>query len=191
MQAKLWIPMKIHSAFIATLLLATCCFVLTPSSAGKNSPCATQRPANGWHTYVDRVHRFCFSYPPIYKRVQDRRNPYYHPEIKYIQFQRTHTDAYIVVWFENESFDLQEFVPRAESPTGVDSPPEPVKVGEYTFYYYGRGGGGVAYPDNYFFDLRGKTLRIAFDGPYPGDSNTPTAETKKLESEILATFRTF
>jgi hypothetical protein len=83
---------------------------------------------------------------------------------------------------------LQSFVKTA--PTGYETPPEPVHVGQYTFYYYGPGGGGVQYPDKYFFNLWGKTLYITFDGPYVGDK-TPSAETKKLESEILATFSTF
>ena len=52
------------------------------------------------------------------------------------------------------------------------------------------GGGGVQYADEYFFNLRGKTLTITFDGPYDG-GKTPSAETKKLELEILATFSVF
>jgi len=95
----------------------------------------------------------------------------------------THTSS-----FENKPFNLQRFAETA--PTGVESPPSPVQVGEYTFYYYGPGGGGVSYPDLYFFNLRGKTLHITFDGPYIHDK-TPSAETRKLERELLATFRLF
>jgi hypothetical protein len=89
---------------------------------------------------------------------------------------------------DGKAFDLQSFVETA--PTGIESPPEPVHIGRYTFYYYGPGGGGVQYADAYFFDLRGKTLTVTFDGPYDGDK-TPSAETKKLEPEIMATFCTF
>jgi hypothetical protein len=64
------------------------------------------------------------------------------------------------------------------------------RAGEYAFYYYGPGGIGVSYPNTYFFNLRGKTLYITFDGPYINDK-TPSAETKKLERELLATFRLF
>jgi hypothetical protein len=45
----------------------------------------------------------------------------------------------------------------------------------------------VQFADRYFFNRRGKTRYVTFDGPYENDK-TPTAETKKLEREILATF---
>ena len=178
--------MKKESACIAILLLAACGSVLAQASAEERVPCGTQSPSDGWHTYVDRVHDFCFRYPSIYKRVPSVTG--FHAKKQAITFQRLHSDAYIFVWFENKPFNLQRFAKTAA--TGWESPPSPVRVGKYTFYYYGRGGGGVAYPDAYFFNLRGKTLYVTFDGPYMND-NTPSAETKKLEREILATFRTF
>jgi hypothetical protein len=58
------------------------------------------------------------------------------------------------------------------------------------FYYYGPGGGGVCYPDQFFYDLRGKPLSISFAGPCVEDK-TPTASTKEMEQKLLATFRTF
>jgi hypothetical protein len=76
------------------------------------------------------------------------------------------------------------------APTGFDSPPESQRMGENTFYNYGPGGGGVQYPDGYYFNLRGKILVIDFDGPYENDK-TPTPETKKMEQKVLATFREF
>ncbi len=135
--------MKTNSACI-TILLAACCSAPAQTSAGKGVPCGTQSPADGWHTYVNRVHGFCFRYPSIYKRV-----PNVTGKKQLIKFQRLRSDAYIFVWFENKSFDLQRFAEMA--PTGCESPPEPVRVGEYTFYSYGPGGGGVTYPDLYFF----------------------------------------
>lgn len=76
------------------------------------------------------------------------------------------------------------------APTGIESPPEPFPVGKNTFYYYGPGGGGVSYPDGYFFDLRGKLLVIDFDGPYENEK-TPTPETKQMERKILESFQEF
>ena len=168
-------------AFIAILLLAACHSVQAQTSAEKRVPCGTPSPADGWRTYVDRIHGFCFRYPSSYKRLINAKN-------QAIKFQSLHSDAFIFVWFEDKPFDLQRFAETA--PTGVESPPSPVHVGEYTFYYYGPGGGGVSYPDGYFFNLRGKTLYITFDGPYINDK-TPSAETKSLERKLLATFRLF
>ena len=71
---------------------------------------------------------------------------------------------------------------------GSESPPEPIKIGRYTFYYYGPGGGGVCYPDEYFFNLRGKTLNIDFDGPCRNDK-TPTPEIKEIERRLLSCSR--
>jgi hypothetical protein len=173
--------MKTNPVCIAILLLAACCCAPTQTSAGTGVPCGSPNPPDGWHTYVDRIHGFCFRYPSSYKRIPSAKQ-------QIIKFKSLHSDAYIFVWFENKPFDLQRFVKSA--PTGYDSPPSPVQVGEYTFYYYGPGGGGVSYPDAYFFNLLGKTLYITFDGPYINDK-TPSAETKKLERELLATFRLF
>jgi hypothetical protein len=49
----------------------------------------------------------------------------------------------------------------------ADEQPTIVKVGENVFYYYGRGGGGVPYPDEYFYNLDGNILGISFDGAIP------------------------
>lgn len=76
------------------------------------------------------------------------------------------------------------------APMGYETPPDRVRIGKNTFYYYGPGGGGVAYPDGYFFNLRGKILVVDFDGPYENEK-TPTPATKKMEQKLLASFRDF
>ena len=98
------------------------------------------------------------------------------------------TTASIIVSLEDRPFNLDSFA--AGAPTGIENPPEPKQFGSETFYYYGPGGGGVQYPDQYFFDLKGKTLFITFDGPYINDK-TPSQETKNMEEQLLATLRTF
>ena len=47
------------------------------------------------------------------------------------------------------------------------------------------------YPDQYYFNLKGKTLRIGFDGPYEDGIKTPTAEAKETEQKVLESFREF
>jgi hypothetical protein len=85
------------------------------------------------------------------------------------------------------AFDLQKLI--REAPTGYETPPTPQLYGANVFYYYGRGGGGVAYPDVYYFNVDGHALRIVFDGPYR-DSNSPTDKTRAIEKVILSSFRT-
>lgn len=74
--------------------------------------------------------------------------------------------------------------------TGWEAPDQ-IEVGKFKFYYYGAGGGGVTYPDDYFYDLNGQVLLIRFDGPYPPNHKTPSDETKQMEKTVLGSFRTF
>jgi len=162
-------------------------------------PCRVQNAPSGWVVYINKLHGFCFSYPPVYTPVakpwlekyasypQAVRKAAQEGRLLRLQHQEFE-DASIQVLVENKAFDLQNFV--KEAPTGIESPPEPAKFGNYTFYYYGTGGGGVCYPDQYFFNLHGKTLHISFDGPCVNDK-TPTPETKEIEHRLLQTFRTF
>lgn len=85
------------------------------------------------------------------------------------------------------AFDLRKLIRGA--PTGYDKPPDPQRFGANVFYYYGRGGGGVAYPDMYFFNLNGRALQIVFDGPYGGGSNSPTDKIQAVDKVILSSFR--
>lgn len=96
--------------------------------------------------------------------------------------------AAIGVCVIDELFSTSSLVMMA--PTGIESPPEPVHAGKNKFYYYGPGGGGVSYPDGYYFNLRGEILVIDFDGPYANDK-TPTAATKEMALKVLATFSIF
>lgn len=77
------------------------------------------------------------------------------------------------------------------APTGyVDIPPEAVHFASNTFYYYGPGGGGVSYADQFFFNVRGRAFAIAFAGPYT-TSNEPAQVTKDIEAKMLSSLRRF
>jgi hypothetical protein len=180
------------------------CFAVVAAMAQEttHAPCPVENAPKGWMVYIDRAHGFCLSYPPAYtpsaKSWLDeyKSAPDYWRTLseavhegRLLQLQhKKFADASIWVWLQPTQFDLETFIEGA--PTGSESPPEPVEIGRYTFYYYGPGGGGVCYPDQYFFNLRGKTLKIDFDGPCRGDK-TPTPETKEIERRLLPTFRTF
>jgi hypothetical protein len=66
-----------------------------------------------------------------------------------------------------------------------------VRAGSRTFYFYGAGGGGVNYPDQFLTDLRGRILDIELDGPYGESFKSPNKVTKALEKEVLATVRIY
>jgi hypothetical protein len=172
---------KVLNALAVCLLVG--CFGSRQAAAASRIPCVAQGATAGWKTYIDRKHGFCLLYPPIYKRVS---NTIRQEDI--VTLSRSDLEASIYIAFEDKAFNLQSFVERA--PTGYDSPPDPVRAGPSTFYYYGPGGGGVSYADQYFFYLKGKTLYISFDGPYVNDK-TPSPETKALEPKLLSSLRTF
>jgi len=167
----------LRSSTYLTLLLSM--FYFAQTSVAADVPCSAKSGPAGWRTFVDRTHRFCFQYPPTYKTIPDtseRRS-----------IVALDAEGEIYVWLDKRPFKVEEL--EAFSRSG-NPPPEPTKIGGVTFYYVGPGGGGVFYPDDYFFNLRGKILHIEFDGPYFHD-NHPFEETKKLEPKLLATFQTF
>src|SRR5205823_7116957 len=119
-----------NSVRIAVFILATCGSVPAQMSAAKNIPCPTRSATTGWKTYVDRVHGFCFSFPSAYRRTRKATD-----EPNRIRLQHRRLDARIFVLFENKPFNLQRFVKSA--PTGYETPPEPMQIGDEAFYYYG------------------------------------------------------
>jgi hypothetical protein len=149
------------------------------------TPCATgaQSETSHWRVYIDREHHFCFRYPKSYVPIPHPRAGCRGPKLE--DKKRV---ANIGVCVLEEKFQPDVLVRMA--PTGIDSPPKPIQIGENTFYYYGPGGGGVDYPDVYYFDLGGKILGIDFDGPYENEK-TPTPATKQMEQRVLKSFQEF
>lgn len=161
-------------------------------------PCAKSLQP-GWATFTDRTHGFCFQYPPQYRSRKPVRRPYLRKESKLLIFLANGEPprfgengewpaASISVVFSTEAFDLERIV--IDAPNGVIAL-SPVQVGSNTFYYWGSGGGGANYPDSYFFNLRGKTLRLTFDGPYNPAEKSPDENTREIERKVLATFELF
>jgi hypothetical protein len=146
-------------------------------SVSADVPCGAQSGPAGWRTFVDRTRRFCFQYPPTYKAIRDTSQRG--------SIVALHAEGEIYVWLDKR-FKLEQLDEISRS----GNPPEPTQINGLTFYYVGPGGGGADYPDDYLFNLRGKILHIEFDGPYIND-NHPSEEAKKLEPQLLATFRTF
>jgi hypothetical protein len=130
----------------------------------------------GWKQYEDRRNRFNFSYPPIFveKHVGDSL------ELSNSFFSETLISVHIGSKWNLESY-------AGKGPTGIEDPPEPQKIGTNVFYYWGPGGGGVSYPDQYYYNLNGKELYFGFDGPYINDK-TPCDWMKSIEKKILESF---
>ncbi len=188
------------SVFLAFLFLVRGNSLALGTENKSASRCPISNLEKGWTVFVDPVHRFCFQYPSTYEQLRPPFEPdRFHPDAKVIaQFESaelrraTEEDrarAAIFLSFSKVSFNLQNFI--SDAPTGVERPPSPVRFGALTFFYYGPGGGGVAYDDIYYFNLHNRTLRIVFDGPFDGHSKSPSEKTQQIESAILASFKIF
>lgn len=177
-----------------------------PGEVGGYAPgspsCPTENTPAGWKTYINERYRFCFSYPPVYRPIAEPwLEKYTHDAEASSQVRQAAEEGLLLRLVHTqypevcicgtvgaEAWDLQSLARYA--PTGEEGPPKPKLIEDQVFYYYGPGGGGVSYRDQFFYDLRGKTLYIMFNGPY-SDDKTPPPETKKIEAQVLATFRTF
>jgi hypothetical protein len=89
----------------------------------------------------------------------------------------------LVVALDPQPFDLKTIGQHYEHTGWVEA--VPFHVGGHTFYYIGAGGGGVRYPDTFFYKLHGRTLVIEFSGPYPPASKSPSEETEGIEKIVL------
>ena len=136
-----------------------------------------------WKTYHNDQYSFEFQYPPFYELtgVSGGRN------IPLVAFKYIGKDADMLVSIDTGKFSLTNL--RTYAPTGLDGfDPTSLTLNNNVFYYYGPGGGGVEYPDIYFYNLNGKILIFNFFGPYENDKS-PTNEMKTVEKQILSTFK--
>lgn len=169
-----------------------------PSNGTPDNPCAAEHAQPGWRTFVSQTHRFCFQYPPQYRSEKGPQKLHLGKEYKLLAYftnrearepdpNREWLDPSITVIFSKLRFTL-EYV-KKNAPTGLETP-DVVQIGSHTFYAWGPGGGGVTYPDVYYYDLHGQILSLVFDGPYDR-GKSPVEETKEIERKLLASFRTF
>lgn len=171
--------------------------------AGGRNPCRTKPTQPNWQIFVDARDGFCFEYPPEYKVAPTVAAPgighppatewvarlAIHPRPMVISVAEDQDNASIDVIAEGARFRASELTRYA--PTGLqDVAPKLIHTAHLDFYYYGPGGGGVDYPDAFYFGLRGKTYALLFWGPYKGDKS-PAEETGAMEPKVLGSVRKF
>ncbi|MCK5459746.1 hypothetical protein KAI52_01385 [Candidatus Parcubacteria bacterium] len=149
-----------------------------------------EKDISDWQIYRNEEYGFEVKYPEDYNIVAfPQLNEYQKSQgMIYLSYLK-HSDvnASISIRLTSINFNLQDIKQRF-APTGNESFPEQIRAGQNTFYFYGFGGGGVSYPDNYFYNLNGKVLIISFDDPYIR-TKTLSNETRQLESRILSSFK--
>jgi hypothetical protein len=154
-------------------------------------------PQLGWREFLDRSHHICFWYPSSYhlKTKVDTADVAGNTQARVKLISRTprradandRENSSITVWFLTEPFQLDRMI--KDAPNGLLLPPTAKRFGPNVFYFYGAGGGGVAYPDVYFFDHRGQTAKIVFDGPYGGEGKSPIGTAQAIEKTFLLSFK--
>jgi len=188
---------------LALLIASVAAYSRSPSNANGATfvERAPQREEVGtnlrhWRKYINRQYGFSFWYPDTYRPRAlpppdswDKVRPYQKRLL--LLERRDDPDANLWIGIDLRPFNLST-MSHSHSKGGMDPDWTPVghPIGRHTFYFFGPGGGGVNYTDDYFVELKGKTLGFYFGGPYV-NSNQPSRETQLLEPKILNTFRTF
>jgi hypothetical protein len=152
---------------VSLLAIASCGL----AGASDHSPCDLHRTRTGWHVFVDDQDRFCFEYPREYHvaptvfapgvstgdatRFIGRLTTAPSPSER--ASPHDPKNATINAFAYGIPFRLEDLAKRA--PTG-DSSPQLIHAVHGDFYYYGRGGGGVDYPDVFYFGIRAAHTRL-------------------------------
>jgi hypothetical protein len=110
-------------------------------------------------------------------------------KLLYLSTSTGENQGNIFLIFDRRPFNLATLETAHAHTSWVE--PHQIQIGKLTFFYYGTGGGGVTYPDDYLYDLNGLNLEISFDGPYPPNSKSPSEETRQMEKKLLESFRVF
>jgi hypothetical protein len=141
-----------------------------------------------WITYVNIDHHFRIQYPDSYLPKDSSLVLRSQDIVTLLSLHNPENDAWIELYYDPHEFSLEYLIGFA--PTGSSDAPDAQIIGLNTFYYYGLGGGGVAYPDQYFMNLSGNVLIFIFDGPYL-NAQTPSQEAKIVEKQMLSTLQIY
>ena len=148
------------------------------------TPTPTPAETVSWRTYRNDEYGFEFEYPASYQEtILETQSPILKGITSFEMVEGKGLDVVLDV----NTFSL-DYLKTYYAPTGNESfNPEQKVFGKNTFYYYGPGGGGVCYADQYFLNLTNKILHFRFHGCE--NDKTPSDEMKFIEQQILSTFR--
>jgi len=166
------------------MLAASTALTISPSAQPTTQP--TTDPTVNWKTYISPDYGLSFKYPDFYQTDKISQSPK-NPGIDMVGFKNAGGDASFHIYRSQTKFTVDSL--KKYAPTGSeDLPPIKRMFGQNTFYYYGAGGGGVNYSDQFFYDIDGNILIFVFNGPYGDNEKSPSKEVQTFESQILTTF---
>lgn len=149
-------------------------------------PKPTVTPNANLSSYRNDVYKFSFDYPNVYKLQDIGGSATSSDGKKIIASFAGKKEQYIEVIFDSSTFSTENLKKYA-STGNEDFPPTPVAGISTQFYYYGPGGGGVCYPDQYFTKLNNGILIFRFLGCE--DDKTPSATVKSYALQIMKSFK--
>ena len=156
---------------------------LRPVSTISPTSVQNQVPDGTWKTYRNEEYGFEFEYPPEYREISKENLT----ETAQLAYFKAEDNSEFSVLLDDGAFSLEYL--RKYAPTGAEGfNPEKITIADKTFYYYGPGGGGVCYPDQYFINVNNKVLLFKFFALCENDK-TPPEYIKNVASHILSTFR--
>lgn len=187
-----WLVLILSNLVSLLIGLTFAKFVFVPATIQPVQPIPTptqvQEPVvSNWLVYQNPIYKFQFNYPPEFVSPIDGGGVNFVDNQNLVNLSSQEYKNTIRIDLDPQKFSLDYL--RKYAPTGSENfAPQPKTFGTNTFYYYGPGGGGVNYADQYFYNLNGQILIFIFDGPYENDK-TPSESTKQLANQILSTFK--
>ncbi len=180
-------------ALIAVVVLAGAVYgwmkfyLPSPVALESASPSPSVDPTAGWKTYTNTQYGIELRYPTDFESgLWTGSGVLGGTGLLCIRQQgETHPRIMGMAIYPQGTFTIP-FINKFQ-PTGPDAPTV-VHVGDNQFYFYGPGGGGVAYADQYFFNANGRLVVIDFSEVDQQD-RSPSASTQQLEQQILSTFK--
>jgi len=142
---------------------------------------------SNWLNYEDYYYGFKFMYPISYilQETSGGGRSYINNNISLAKFITTDNKTLEVFLDDSELFSVENL--KKYAPTGSeDIVPTSRSLSGSIFYYYGPGGGGVCYPDQYFYNLRDQILIFEFYGCE--NDKQPPEDTKIIEQHLLSSF---
>ena len=145
-----------------------------------------QIDTSDWKTYRNEEYGFEFKYPTTILQQTNNGSQVNNKNIILAKFKTKDNKAIEVLFDYGSVFSIDYL--KKYAPTGSeDLDPEKLIFGNNIFYYYGPGGGGVCYPDQFFHDYKGKIFILNFFGCE--NDKQPPESTKIIERQILSTFK--
>jgi hypothetical protein len=154
---------------------------IEPTAIPSATPTSTS-----WTTYQNAIYQFEFQYPTIFVHQKtNNEEKIYNNNIRLADF-KTADGKELTILLDKNNFSV-DYLKKYAPTSSENFNPELQTIDNNLIYYYGPGGGGVCYPDQYFINLSDQILIFNFTGC--DNDKTPSEKIKTIEKQILSTLK--